>query len=216
MAGALASAAGYRAGCEPGIGGNALAGYDQFKAGVLASLPEIADISDPALRDGVTSAWAMALAETEFGSIDEIRASGNPDTPAMKSGTQSDHLRGVTRMALALAEVLESVAPGLGVDRDILLACGLCHDLGKPFEFSPANQARWKQNPAASGFPAMRHPVYGAHIAISVGLPEAVCHAAAGHSGEGELVVRSLENTIVHHADHAYWRILASAGKLET
>ncbi len=190
--------------------------YDVFREGVRASLPEIDEISDLELRDKVEGAWAMALAETEFGSIDEIRPSGNPDTPAMKSGTQADHLRGVTRMAVALAESLETVVPDLGVDRDILLACGLCHDLGKPFEFSPANQERWRQNPAASGFPALRHPVYGAHIAITIGLPEAVCHAAAGHSGEGELVVRSLENTIVHHADHAYWRILASSGKLET
>lgn len=193
-----------------------MAAYDQFKEGVLTSLPEISDISDIGLRDRVVTAWAMALAETEFQSIDEIRASGNPDTPAMKSGTQADHLRGVTRMAVALADALEEVVPGLGVDRDLLLACGLCHDLGKPFEFSPANQARWKQNPAASGFPALRHPVYGAHIAITAGLPEAVCHAAAGHSGEGELVVRSLENTLVHHPDHAFWRILDSAGKLES
>ena len=190
--------------------------YDVFREGVRASLPEIDEISDPELRDKVEGAWAMALAETEFASIDEVRPSGNPDTPAMKSGTQADHLRGVTRMAVALADSLETVVPGLGVNRDILLACGLCHDLGKPFEFSPANQARWRQDPAVSGFPALRHPVYGAHIAITIGLPEAVCHAAAGHSGEGELVVRSLENTIVHHADHAYWRILASAGKLET
>jgi len=189
--------------------------YDVFREGVRASLPEIDEISDPELRDKVEGAWAMALAETEFASIDEVRPSGNPDTPAMKSGTQADHLRGVTRMAVALADSLETVVPGLGVNRDILLACGLCHDLGKPFEFSPANQARWRQDPAVSGFPALRHPVYGAHIAITIGLPEAVCHAAAGHSGEGELVVRSLENTIVHHADHAYWRILASAGKLE-
>ena len=69
---------------------------------------------------------------------------------------------------------------------------------------------------SASPSSSARPTVYGAHIAITIGLPEAVCHAAAGHSGEGELVVRSLENTIVHHADHAYWRILASAGKLET
>lgn len=182
----------------------------------MASLPEINEISDADLRERATNAWAMALAETEFGSIDEIRASGNPDTPAMKTGTQSDHLRGVTLMAVGLADGLEEAVPGLGVDRDILLACALCHDLGKAFEFSPANQARWKQNPAASGFPAMRHPVYGAHIAVSAGLLEAVCHAAASHSGEGELVVRSLENTIVRHADYAYWEILGIAGKLDT
>ena len=192
-----------------------MAAYESFKEGVVKSLPEINEISDADLRERVTNAWAMALAETEFGSIDEIRASGNPDTPAMKIGTQSDHLRGVTLMAVGIADGLEKAVPELGVDRDILLASALCHDLGKPFEFSPANQARWKQNPAASGFPAMRHPVYGAHIAISAGLPEAVCHAAAGHSGEGELIIRNLENTIVRHADYAYWEILRIAGKLE-
>ena len=78
--------------------------YDVFREGVRASLPEIDEISDPELRDKVEGAWAMALAETEFASIDEVRPSGNPDTPAMKSGTQADHLRGVTRMAVALAD----------------------------------------------------------------------------------------------------------------
>ena len=192
-----------------------MAGYEDLKPGVRENLPEVDDISDADLRDRVVTAWAMALSETEFKRIDEIRPSGNPDSPALKSGSQADHLRGVARIALAMADSLEGVLGSIGFDRDLLLASALCHDIGKPFEFSPANQKRWKTDPRASGFPAMRHPVYGAHIAISAGLPEAVCHAAGGHSGEGELVVRSLENTIVHHADHAFWRILAAAGMLE-
>ncbi len=189
--------------------------YEHLKPGVRESLPEVDQISDPDLRERVVAAWAMALSETEFTTIDEIRPSGNPDSPALKRGTQADHLRGVARIALAMADSLESIVGSIGFDRDLLLASALCHDIGKPFEFSPENRKRWSANPKASGFPAMRHPVYGAHIAISAGLPEAVCHAAGGHSGEGELIVRSLENTIVHHADHAFWRILASAGMLE-
>ena len=54
----------------------------------------------------------------------------------------------------------------------------------------------------------MRHPAYGAHLCFTVGLPEEVAHCATAHSGEGELLVRSLENTIVHHADHAFWNIM--------
>jgi hypothetical protein len=34
-----------------------------------------------------------------------------------------------------------------------------------------------------------------------------VAHCAAAHSGEGELLLRSLENTIVHHADYAFWAV---------
>jgi putative nucleotidyltransferase with HDIG domain len=186
-----------------------------LKPGVRENLPEVDEITDPDLRERVVAAWAMALSETEFKRIDEIRPSGNPNSPALRSGSQADHLRGVARIALAMADSLEGVLGSIGFDRDLLLASALCHDIGKPFEFSPANQKRWQADPKVSGFPAMRHPVYGAHIAISAGLPEAVCHAAGGHSGEGELVVRSLENTIVHHADHAFWRILAGAGLLE-
>ena len=187
-----------------------------LRQGVRESLPEIAEIHDTELREKVVEAWALALSQTEFRRIEEIRPSGNPKSPTMKRGTQADHLRGVTRMALALAEQLEQVVGPLGVDRDLLLACGLCHDVGKPYEFSPRNQARWEGNPAAVGYPSIRHSVYGVHLALTVGLPEAVAHTAGAHSGEGELITRSLENTIVHQADYAYWHILERAGLLES
>jgi putative nucleotidyltransferase with HDIG domain len=187
-----------------------------LRDGVRRSLPEVDEIRDPELRDQVVEAWALSLSRTEFERIEQIRPSGNPTTPPLKRGTQADHIRGVTRMALALAAALEDVVGPIGVDRDLLLACGLCHDVGKPFEFSPRNQDRWRSNPARSGWPAVRHPAYGVHVALTVGLPEAVVHAAGAHSGEGELVTRSLENTLVHYADYAFWRVLERAGMLET
>ncbi len=188
---------------------------EELRAGVRESLPEVEMIQDEDLRSKVVEAWAFALSQTEFTSIDEMRASGNATTPAMVRGTQSDHLRGITRTALAMAGAMESVIGPMGVDRDILIACGLCHDLGKPFEFSPRNQERWRNNPAASGYPAIRHPVYGVYVALTVGLPEPVVHCCGAHSGEGERVQRSLETTLVHHADYAWWGILNRAGLLE-
>ena len=131
--------------------------------------------------------------------------------PAMKKGTQTEHLRGVAGMAMAMAEQVEAVVGPLGIDRDLLIACALCHDLGKPFEYSPRNQARWKANPAISGYPAVRHPAYGAYVALTVGLPEAVVHTAGAHSAEGERIQRSLENTIVAAADHTFWLTLRRA-----
>jgi 23S rRNA maturation-related 3'-5' exoribonuclease YhaM len=102
----------------------------------------------------------------------------------------------------------------LGVERDELIAGGLCHDLGKPYEYSPANRARWDGAPRAFGRPSIRHPVYGVHVALTAGLPEEIAHIVGGHSAEGENIARSLAATIVHHADHAFWQILRSAGKL--
>jgi len=187
---------------------------EELRAGVRKSFPELEEIQDAALRDKVVEAWALALSQTEFASVEEIRASGNPTTPVMERGTQTEHIRGVTRMAMAMADALQAVVGPLGINRDLVIAAALCHDVGKPFEFSPRNQARWRDNPAAVGYPSIRHPVYGVHIALTVGLPEAVAHAAGAHSGEGERVMRSLENTVVHHADHAFWAILTRAGAL--
>ena len=187
---------------------------DELRESVKKSLPEAEDIRDEDLRRRVIEAWALALSESEFRSIDEIPASGNPDTPVLTGGTQSEHLRGVARLALAMLDSLEEMFGPLGVNRDHLLAGGLCHDLGKPFEFSFANQRRWRADPAQQGFPAVRHSVYGVHVALSAGLPLEIAHVAGAHSAEGELIERSLVNTIIHFADKAFWRILDKAGKL--
>ncbi|HEX6143266.1 MAG TPA: HD domain-containing protein [Geminicoccaceae bacterium] len=186
---------------------------DALRARVREELPEVEEIRDPELRDKVVEAWALALARSSFNAISEIEPSGNPGQNTLKSGVQSDHIRGVTRLAMRIAEEMGALFPGLEVDRDILIAGGLCHDIGKPFEFDPRNRAKWDANPRAAGRPAIRHPAYGVHICLTVGLPEEVAHCAAAHSGEGELLMRSLENTIIHHADYAFWAT-AHAGDL--
>jgi len=68
---------------------------EELRSGVRASLPEIAQIQDDDLRDKVVEAHARALAETQFKRIEDIPASGVPDSPLMKKGTQADHYRGV-------------------------------------------------------------------------------------------------------------------------
>jgi len=191
-----------------------MATMDQLRAGIRKSFPEIEEIENPELRDKVVEAWALALSQTEFTRVEEIRASGERITLTMRRGTQAEHIRGVTRMAVAMAEQLEQVVGPLGIDRDLLIACALCHDVGTPFEFSPSNHLRWCENETHAGVPAIRHPIYGAYITLSVGLPEAVAQAAGTHSTEGECIQRSLENTIVHLADRAFWLTLERAGML--
>jgi putative nucleotidyltransferase with HDIG domain len=187
---------------------------DELRARVRAELPEVEEIRDPELAGKVVEAWALALASSSFRAIAEIEPSGNPGVNTLRRGRQTDHIRGVTRMALALADALRGQFPELKVDRDLLIAGALCHDVGKPWEFDPENRRRWESRPRAAGLPSIRHPAFGVHVCLTVGLPEAVAHCAAAHSGEGELVVRSLENTIVHHADYAFWAICRAADLL--
>ena len=187
----------------------------QLRAGVRNTLPELADFHDAALAEKIVEAWALSLSETEFERIEDIPGSANPDSPALREGTQATHVRGVGLLTVALGEELQRVLGSLGLDRDTLYAGGVLHDLGKPFENSPRNQARWKRDPGRAGFPAIRHSVYGVHIALSVGLPEELAHVCGTHSGEGELVYRSTLNSIVHHADHAFWAAAEKGGLLD-
>jgi putative nucleotidyltransferase with HDIG domain len=188
---------------------------ETLRRSVRQSLPEAEQIRDEHLRECVIEAWAVALSRSEFERIEDIPASGNPDTPAMTRGTQADHIRGVARLAAAIADTMETQLGSLSIDRDMLLAAALCHDVGKPFEFSPHNQERWRSDPRIAGYPALRHTLYGVHIALTVGLPEEVAHVAGTHSAEGQFVTRSLVNTIIYHADHAFWDVLESAGILQ-
>ena len=145
---------------------------EAYRASVRVSFErELGDIENEDLREKVVEAWAYALAESEFVSIEQIRASGNPGTPRLKDGTQTDHLRGVARMAQTLADGFEAVHGDVGIDRDLLWACALCHDVGKPWEFGPANQERWSNAVGKVGHPSIRHSVYGVHICLTVGLP---------------------------------------------
>ena len=180
---------------------------DELRAAVRRELPEVEDIQDADLRQKVIEAWALCLAHSSFASIDEIEPAANPGVNRLKNGKQSDHIRGVTQMAVVVADQMCALMPDLKVDKDLLIAGALCHDVGKPFEFDPENRKRWEANPYKSGLPAIRHPAFGVHICLTVGLPEEVAHCAAAHSREGEFVVRSLENTIIHHVDYAFWNV---------
>ena len=187
---------------------------DALRAQVLEELPELVQITDTALRSKAVDAWALALTRSSFTSIREIPPAGNPDVNQARRGDQTDHLRGVTRLAIGIATEMQQAYPELAIDMDVIVAGGLLHDVGKAWEFDPENRARWKSSQRRYGKPSIRHPGYGAHICLTVGLPEEIAHIAMAHSGEGELLVRSLECMIVHQADYTFWNTLLAGDML--
>lgn len=191
---------------------------EALRAGVRASLPELDLIGDRELRDKCVEAWALALSQTEFERIEDIPPTGTPTSPYLKAPlTQADHLRGTATIAVGMVDGLEQIAGKTRINRDLVIASALLHDVGKAWEVSPRNLARWKADPAVTGNPSFRHSAYGAHLCLTVGLPETVAHTAGYHSGggEGEWIQRSMENTIVYLADLAFWKMAERAGLLE-
>lgn len=198
------------------LGGKSIEITDAKRALMQEEMPEILWIEDADLRQKVTDAWVAAIESSSFSRVGDMRASGNYDTPRLRRGSQADHIRSVTRMAVKIAEEMSDLFPGFPCDRDILIAGCLCHDIGKVWEFDPENVKRWKENPRATGMPSIRHPGYGIHICLTMGLPEKVAHMSAAHSGEGELLVRSLENVILNRADYTFWLVADAGGQFVT
>lgn len=192
-------------------------GAETMREAVRKSLPELAEIKDPNLREKVVDAWVLALAETEFQRIEDIPGIGGPDAPPIKNATQVEHLRVTAQFAIGMMDAVEKVFGPYDVNRDEVIAGALLHDVGKAFELSPRNRARWEANPHKTGLPPMRHPVYGVHIVLQAGLPESIAHIVGSHSrhSEGQFVETSLEAQIVQFADYTSWRVMDKANMME-
>jgi len=187
---------------------------DALRRTVFEDLPELADIKNDELRRKAIEAWAFALSHSSFGRISDIPPGGNPGMNVLKRGSQADHLRGVAKLALQIADTFVAQRPEVRINRDVVLCGALCHDVGKCYEFDPENQARWADDPSATGQPTLRHTVFGTYICLVVGLPEEIAHIACAHSLEGQHIGVSSECMIVRHADHAYWSVAGALGLL--
>jgi hypothetical protein len=75
-------------------------------------------------------------------------------------------------------------------------------DVGKLLEYEtvdgPDGQQKAKQSRRGE---MLRHPFTGVALAMQCGIPDEICHIIAAHAGEGDLVNRTTEAYIVHHAD---------------
>ena len=181
----------------------------ELRAGVFKTLPQMMEIQNEELREKVADAWAFSLQINGYKHIEDMPGSGMPEASSL--GDQSMHIRAVGYNAVSLYENLcKAYERDMGLDRDMLIACALLHDVGKPYEYNPENRARWAANYKFTGAPNARHPAYGTYIAITCGLPEEVVHVCACHSPEGRFVTRSAYATLVHYADDGSWFSLAS------
>jgi putative nucleotidyltransferase with HDIG domain len=86
----------------------------------------------------------------------------------------------------------------LPVDIDTVIAGAILADVGKLLEYELGADGVARQSERGE---ALRHPFTGVALALECGVPDSVCHIIAAHAAEGELVKRSTEAFIVHHAD---------------
>ncbi len=165
---------------------------------VLEIWPEIAWIEDEDLRERVTRCWerAFELSPLEPGDLARIPFTLKvPDCPVSFLA----HKRLVVHVARESGlKIREFFGEALPVDLDVLTAGAILADVGKLLEYEADGDGGTRQSARGK---YLRHPFTGVALAMECGLPDAVCHIVATHAGEGNLVARTTEAWIVHHAD---------------
>ncbi|HXP47400.1 MAG TPA: HD domain-containing protein [Terriglobales bacterium] len=159
--------------------------------------PELEWIEDRSLRAKVAATWVRAFELSPLAPDDLNRIPFTlliPNCPA----TFMEHKRCVVHIARRSAESMRDfLGRGLAIDLDTVIAGAILADVGKLLEYELVDgKARQSQRGEF-----LRHPFTGAALAIECGVPDAVCHIIAAHAAEGDLVKRTTEAIIVHHAD---------------
>ncbi len=160
--------------------------------------PEIQWIEDKKLRDQVTETWVQALERSPLKPDDLNRIPFTllvPNCPV----TFMEHKRCVVHIARQSAEAMqEFMGRALPIDLDTVIAGAILADVGKLLEYELGSDGKSRQSERGE---ALRHPFTGVALALQCGVPDAVCHIIAAHAAEGDLVKRTTEAYIVHHAD---------------
>lgn len=166
---------------------------------VLELWPEIDWISDRQLRANTAQVWETALEKSVLTGDDLKRI---PFTllcgPGLKVSFM-DHKRAVVHIARDSGnKIHEFFGDELPVNMDVLISGAILADVGKLLEYTLDANGNAVQGPYGK---LLRHPFSGVSLAESCGIPPQVCHIIATHAGEGDMVDRTTEAYIVHHAD---------------
>jgi len=180
-----------------GLAGGTVPKVESLSRAVEKLWPELEWIANRDLREKVAATWVRAfeLSPLKPADLDHI-----PFTLLIPScpATFMEHKRCVVHIARRSAEsMIEFLGKGLKIDLDTVIAGAILADVGKLLEYEVVDgKARQSQRGEF-----LRHPFTGVALAMECGVPEAVCHVIAAHAAEGDLIKRSTEAIIVHHAD---------------
>ncbi len=166
---------------------------------VLTLWPELEWIENENLREKTARTWEMALERSVLSPDDLNRI---PFTllvgPDLKV-TFMDHKRSVVHIARDAGNKINEMYHGeLPVNMDVLIAGAILADVGKLLEYILDDNGNAVQGTYGK---YLRHPFSGVSLAEEAEVPAEVCHIIATHAGEGNMVKRTTEAYIVHHAD---------------
>jgi putative nucleotidyltransferase with HDIG domain len=164
---------------------------------VRALWPELDWIKDEKLREATARTWELALERSPLTAEDLQTIPFTLLVPDLKVSFMA-HKRCVVHVARASAEKMnEFFGDDLPVDLDVTIAGAILADVGKLLEYDLKDGQSCKSETGRY----LRHPFTGVALAMEAGVPDQVCHIISAHAGEGDMVKRTTEAYVVHHAD---------------
>lgn len=169
----------------------------ELRSEVKRLWPELDWIQNADLREKTTHCWERAFELSPLLPEDLNRIPFTLLVPNCPT-TFMEHKRCVVHIARRSGEAMkEHMGNALPIDMDTVIAGAILADVGKLLEY----ENRDGKTVQSQRGELLRHPFTGVALAMECGLPDAVCHIIAAHAGEGDLVKRTTEAYIVHHAD---------------
>ncbi len=161
--------------------------------------PELDWIGDTELREKTAETWQVAFDRSVLKPFDLEKI---PFTllcgPDLRVSFMA-HKRCVVHLAKECGETMNRFfGKELPVNMDVLISGAILADVGKLLEYELDSDGRAVQGKYGQ---YLRHPFSGVSLAEECGVPPEVCHIIAAHAHEGDLVKRTTEAYIVHHAD---------------
>ena len=173
--------------------------------------PELAWIDSPQLREAVAKTWLLAFERSPLTPADLKTIPFTllvPDCPT----TFMEHKRCVVHIAKDAAHAMQNfMGNALKIDVDTVIAGAILADVGKLLEY----EVKGGKSQQSERGEMLRHPFTGVALALECGVPDAVCHIIAAHAAEGDLVKRTTEAFIVHHADFMAYLPFKNAANLK-
>ncbi|MBB4650581.1 putative nucleotidyltransferase with HDIG domain [Aminobacter niigataensis] len=160
-------------------------------------------IAEPQLRQGVVDIWREIAAEMPWNDLRLTPKNGKTENDR----TLVEHIRGVTCMALAIAQSAKDIQ-GREFDRDLLLAGALLHDVSKLLENEPDPT---DGAVSGAGIPTrksrlgrnVQHGVYAAHKMFEKRMPVELIHTVVTHTNSSNTKGQTWEAAAIFYADFA-------------
>lgn len=162
-----------------------------FETEVTDAFPEVNEIRDEDLREKVVDAWVTTLVASDFESLYDV-----PWFPqsadVIGEQSQVEHIRDVITASIAVTDLLIE-RRGMDIDRDVVVAAAITHDIDKLLEMSEesfGDLGDW-----------MPHPHMAAYVLEDHAIPYHVQHIALSHSPFSGVDPRTFEAKLIQLID---------------